>query len=173
MDRRTSLRLMATASLASGVRFRMPDWAGWTEPAFFTEHEFETVRVLVDLILPADERSGSATDAGVPEFMDFMMIDQPDLQLPMRGGLAWLDHHSQRGFGKTFVALADVDRRSILDEIAWPDDADPAVSQGLPNSETLRRRASGQAVWAWRICNIRGMCTSGNGMDAPKQCSAG
>lgn len=160
MDRRTSLRLMATASLASGVRFRMPDWAGWTEPAFFTEHEFETVRVLVDLILPADERSGSATDAGVPEFMDFMMIDQPDLQLPMRGGLAWLDHHSQRGFGKTFVALADVDRRSILDEIAWPDDADPAVSQGVAFF-TEFRDLTATGFWSSRM-GVEDLQYSGN-----------
>jgi len=35
-------------------------------PVFFTAHEWETVRILVDLIIPRDDRSGSATDAGVP-----------------------------------------------------------------------------------------------------------
>ena len=64
----------------------------------------QTVRVLSDLIIPADERSGSATDAGVPEFMDFIMvIDQPARQVAMRGGLAWLDLECQRRFDKTFV----------------------------------------------------------------------
>src|ERR687890_1432265 len=62
-----------------------------SKPKFFTPHEWATVRVLVDLIIPKDERSGSATDAGVPEWMDFMMIDQPGRQVAMRGGLAWLD----------------------------------------------------------------------------------
>src|SRR5882762_4426657 len=57
------------------------------EPKQFTPHEWDTVRVLVDLIIPKDERSGSATDAGVPEFMDFMLGDDPDLQTPVRGGL--------------------------------------------------------------------------------------
>jgi gluconate 2-dehydrogenase gamma chain len=47
------------------------------KPKFFTAHEYATVVVLVDLIIPRDARSGSATDAGVPAFMDFMMIDQP------------------------------------------------------------------------------------------------
>src|SRR5919198_6176859 len=62
-----------------GTRFR---------PKFFTRAEYATVAVLVDLIIPRDERSGSATDAGVPEFLDFMMIDQPRRQTSMRGGLA-------------------------------------------------------------------------------------
>ena len=160
MDRRTSLRLMATASLASGVRFQMPDGVDRTEPAFFTEHEFETVRVLVDLILPADGRSGSATDADVPEFMDFMMIDQPDLQLSMRGGLAWLDHHSRRRFGNTFVMLADGDRRSILDEIAWPDDADPAVSQGVAFFTNFRDLTA-TGFWSSRM-GVEDLQYSGN-----------
>ena len=66
------------------------------KPKFFTPHEHATVRVLVDLIIPKDERSGSATDAGVPEFMDFMMIDQPARQTAMRGGLAWIDRRVPR-----------------------------------------------------------------------------
>src|SRR2546428_11022351 len=58
------------------------------QPQFFTRQEFATVIVLTDLIIPKDERSGSASDAGVPAFMDFMMIDQPERQTAMRGGLA-------------------------------------------------------------------------------------
>ena len=64
------------------------------KPKFFTAHEYATVTVLVDLIIPRDERSGSATEAGVPEFMDFMMIDQPRRQVAMRGGLALVDRLS-------------------------------------------------------------------------------
>src|SRR5437762_193241 len=76
------------------------------EPKQFTPHEWETVRALVDLIIPKDERSGSATEAGVPEFMDFMLGDDADLQTPMRGGLAWLDRECDDRYGKTFVACA-------------------------------------------------------------------
>src|SRR5438067_8980569 len=74
---------------------------------FFTAHEYATVAVLVDLIIPRDERSGSATDAGVPEFMDFMMVDQPRRQVAMRGGLALVDRLAQDRAGKRFVASTD------------------------------------------------------------------
>ncbi len=100
-------------------------------PAFFTPHEWETVRVLADLIIPRDERSGSATEAGVPEYMDFMLNDRTDGQTPMRGGLAWLDNECSERFGKTFVAATDAQRTAILDDIAWPKKARPEMSQGV------------------------------------------
>src|SRR5258705_3276877 len=98
---------------------------------FFTPHEWETVRVLVDVVIPKDERSGSATDAGVPEFMDFMMNDRPDGQIPMRGGLAWLDAECFDRFGKTFLAAAPENRGAVLDDIAWPKKAKAEHSQGV------------------------------------------
>jgi len=101
------------------------------EPKQFTPHEWETVRVLVDLILPKDERSGSATEAGVPEFMDFMLGDDPDLQTPVRGGLAWLDHECADRYGQTFVACAAAERAAVLDDIAWPAKAKPALAAGV------------------------------------------
>ena len=82
---------------------------------FFTATEFNLVRTLADIIIPKDERSGSATDAGVPEFMDFMMIDQPARQVAMRGGLAWLDVECQRRFDKTFVNCTEAER-TVLNE---------------------------------------------------------
>jgi hypothetical protein len=144
LDRRSMLQLLASAPLAAGF--------AWTEaeaatahalaqaaqtanagaaftPKFFTAHEYATVRLLVDIILPRDERSGSATDAGVPEFMDFMMIDQPTRQLATRGGLAWLDLECQKRFDKRFIECADGERTGVLDDIAaWP--ARPELSHG-------------------------------------------
>ncbi|HEX6751121.1 MAG TPA: gluconate 2-dehydrogenase subunit 3 family protein [Longimicrobium sp.] len=99
-------------------------------PKFFTAHEWETVRLLADLVIPRDERSGSATDAGVPEFMDFIMDAYPDQRTGMRGGLAWLDSESVRRFGTRFVAAGDAQRRAILDDVAWPARARPEMSQG-------------------------------------------
>jgi len=104
---------------------------GAFKPTFFTAHEWATVRLLVDLIIPKDERSGSATDAGVPEFMDFMMIDQGQRQVAMRGGLRWLDTEAEQRFGKTFVEAAAADRTAILDDLAWPAKARPELSQGV------------------------------------------
>jgi len=100
-------------------------------PTFFTPREWETVRVLVDLVIPRDERSGSATDAGVPEFMDFMMNDRPDGQIPMRGGLAWLDNECYERSGKTFVQCSESERSAVLNDIAWPKKAKPEMSQGV------------------------------------------
>jgi gluconate 2-dehydrogenase gamma chain len=87
--------------------------------------------VLVDLIIPRDERSGSATEAGVPEFIDFMMVDQPDRQLAMRGGLRWLDGESLRRFDKRFIEAAAGERTALLDDVAYPARARPAVSHGV------------------------------------------
>jgi hypothetical protein len=108
------------------------------KPKFFTAHEYATVVLLVDLIIPRDERSGSATDAGVPEFMDFMMIDQPRRQVAMRGGLALVDRLSVDRFGKNVVACADRERRQLLDEIAYTSNRDPGLSQAVAFFSSFR-----------------------------------
>ena len=100
-------------------------------PKFFTAAEFRTVRVLVDMIIPRDERSGSATDAGVPEFMDFMMIDRPNNQKWMRDGLAWLDAQSNTRFSKLFADVTDTQRSQILNDIAWPARSPAAMADGV------------------------------------------
>jgi len=105
---------------------------------FFTAHEYATVGVLVDLIIPRDERSLGATDAGVPEFMDFMMVDQPRRQVAMRGGLALVDKLSQDRVGKRFVAATDRERRAILDEIAYVSNPDPGLSHAIAFFSSFR-----------------------------------
>jgi len=105
--------------------------AGAYQPTVFTPHEWETVNVLVDIIIPRDERSGSATDAGVPEFMDRILVLYPEDSLPIRGGLAWLDHECADRFGRPFVQCTTNERNAILDDIAWPSRAKPEFSQGV------------------------------------------
>src|SRR5438093_12423769 len=90
------------------------------QPKFFTRREYATVTVLADLIIPRDERSGSASDAGVPEFMDFMMIDQPARQTAMRGGLALIDHLFDTRFDKRFIECSNTEQRQVLDDLAYP-----------------------------------------------------
>ena len=97
-----------------------------------------TVAVIVDLIIPKDERSGSATEAGVPEFMDFMMIDQPRRQTAMRGGLAAIDRLCEERFDKRLVDCADAQRRAILDDLAFPAKATPATSQAVAFFSSFR-----------------------------------
>ena len=88
---------------------------------FFNEYEMETMAVLCALILPANDKYGSATDAGVPDFIEFMSKDMPNLQTPLRGGLMWLDHKSNTDFGKEFKSIAEEQQKQILDGIAYPD----------------------------------------------------
>ena len=102
-------------------------------------HEWATVRMLVDLIIPKDERSGSATDAGVPEFMDFMMLDQPAREVAMRGGLKWLDTECLRRFDKTFLGCAPPSaRRCSTRSPGRTAKATPLLSQGVAFFSSFR-----------------------------------
>ncbi len=87
---------------------------------FFTPHEMATITVLADIIIPADEVSGSASDAKVPEFIEFIVKDMPNHQVPMQGGLRWLDVHCMNRFEKTFVDLNSTQQLQVVDEIAYP-----------------------------------------------------
>jgi len=150
MDRREVVGLLAAVPLAAvgwapeavreaSARAREALTRGVSyEPKQFTAHEWETVRVLVDLIIPRDERSGSATEAGVPEFMDFMLGDDPNLVVPVRGGLAWLDHECDDRHGKTFVGCSEAERAAVLDDIAWPRKAKPQHAAGVAFFNTFR-----------------------------------
>jgi gluconate 2-dehydrogenase gamma chain len=103
-------------------------------PKFFTAREWRTVRLLADYVIPRDDRSGSATDAKAPEFVDFMMLDETTGdggRLAMRGGLAWLDTESRHRFGTSFTGATDAQRRLVLDDIAWPKKSAPAMSTGV------------------------------------------
>jgi gluconate 2-dehydrogenase gamma chain len=147
INRRTLLKLVTAGPLAAGFAITEAE-AGQAHhlaqearqtakkagtafaPKFFTPEEYRTVRILVDLIIPADERSGSATDAGVPEFMDFIMLDQPARQVAMRGGLSWLDAECQRRFDGTFAGATDAQRKGLLDDLATYGEVKPALTHG-------------------------------------------
>ena len=105
---------------------------------FFTPHELKTVTVLSDLILPADEISGSATQAGVPAFIEFMMKDQPQNQTPMRGGLMWLDNQAKKRFGTKFITCARAQQIEIVDDIAYPEQATLVMKPGAAFFSLLR-----------------------------------
>jgi hypothetical protein len=145
IGRRSALRLIGTAPIAVAFTLGANEAAAAAEkaatavkaaaagkayvPKFFNPQEWKTVRILVDMIIPKDERSGSATDAGVPEFMDYLMNDPTDTDLQrerrqtaMRGGLAWINSVSERRFGHGFAEATEAERTTILDEIAYSKD---------------------------------------------------
>ncbi|WP_126248460.1 gluconate 2-dehydrogenase subunit 3 family protein [Chitinophaga rhizosphaerae] len=163
MDRRESLKALLIGSVSTGVilsacetstkeadkapktgKFygRTPEEAlrdeALKKEKFFTDAEMKTITVLVDIIIPKDETSGSATDAKVPEFIDFIVKDQPKHQLPMRGGLRWLDVQCQKQYGKIFTGLEPDKRLAMVDQIAFPEKAAPEMSQGVAFFSLMR-----------------------------------
>ena len=92
----------------------------------FNEHQWDTIKVLSDLIIPADGRSGSATQAGVPAFIDdWLDFRGGKVKAEILGGLTWLDMESNRAFGHNFVDCDAGQQKKILDRIAWPEKAAP------------------------------------------------
>ncbi len=112
------------------------------EGSFFNEHELATVAVLSDLIIPADDQSGSATEAGVPAFIDFMMLDIPDNQTLMRGGLKWLDHFCLKKFELGFKDLQEDQQKEVLDLIAYRDEVLPEHKYGAKFFNLMRNMVS-------------------------------
>src|SRR6266498_766841 len=148
MDRRDSIKLIATGAIAAPAIIagcKPEDKKVKEEPAketkfaldrnkdeqkyeesllkdkFFTGHEMATITVLADIIIPKDEVSGSASEAKVPEFIEFIVKDKTEHQLPMRGGLRWLDIESLKRFEKSFVDLNQQQQLQIVNDIAYPE----------------------------------------------------
>lgn len=119
-------------------------------PKFFTAAEWRTVRLLSDMVIPRDERSGGATDAGVPEFMDFTMTDRQGSQKWMRDGLAWIDAQSNSRFGKPFADATQTQREAILNDIAWPARAPASMADGV-NFFNRFRDLTASGYWSSEI----------------------
>lgn len=108
-----------------------PRAAGY-EPKTLNAHEYKTVVVLSDIIVPADERSGSATQAGVPEFIDDWLGVTGGTQLDsVRGGITWLDLESNRAYGHDFIDASEAEKKQLLDRIAYPKTAAPEDAAGV------------------------------------------
>ena len=105
---------------------------------FFTTAELATITVLADIIIPKDEKSGSASDAGVPAFIEFIVKDMPDHQVPMRGGLRWLDLTCLKRYEKSFVDCSKEQQLQLIDEIAYPALAKPEMQQGVTFFNRMR-----------------------------------
>jgi gluconate 2-dehydrogenase subunit 3-like protein len=154
MNRRSMLQLLGSAPVVAGLTWTDAEAAQAAQaakstqaakragtaykPKFFNAHEWATINVLVDIIIPKDERSGSATEAGVPVFMDFLLDDQPNRQTAMRGGLAWIDLECQDRYDKRFLECTADERTAVLDDIAWPQKAKPEFAHGVAFFNSFR-----------------------------------
>jgi gluconate 2-dehydrogenase gamma chain len=143
LSRRNALKILSTVpvvaalggpSTAVSAIVTPASVQGPVAPKFFTAHEWKTVRILVDYIIPRDEHSGSATDAKVPEYMDYLLSEKDanvNTQIAIRGGLGWLDTECHKRFSKSFIEASDPQRRSVLDDIAYPGKATPEMRYGI------------------------------------------
>lgn len=162
MDRRDSLKALAIGSLSAGTILsscnkksddknttaksedygRTPQEkeidAKLIAEKFFSDSEIATITILCDIIIPADSLSGSASDAKVPEFIEFIVKDQPWNQTPMRGGLRWLDIKSSKMFKRSFAEASKLQQMELVDLIAYPGKATPEITQGVSFFNLMR-----------------------------------
>ncbi len=99
--------------------------------SYFSNHELVTIAVLCDIILPGDHPNSGALDAGVPDFVEFMAKERDNYQVPLRGGVMWLDNYAIDRFGADFVSISETQRLAVCDAIAWPDVDDPVLQPGI------------------------------------------
>ena len=185
IDRRSALKLIGAVPVAVGFTFERGEALAAAEkavkgaaagkafvPKFFNPDEWRLVRVLVDMILPKDERSGSATDAGVPEFMDYLMNDPTDTDLQrerrqtaMRGGLAWINNLCMHRFGHGFVDATEPERIAILDDIAYVKDDDEEAETREPRDLRPRIKTGPSFFTSFRDLTASGFFTSKMGVD--------
>ena len=105
---------------------------------FFTEEEMATIAVLSDIIIPRDAVSGCATDAKVPDFIEFIVKEKTEFQTPLRGGLRWLNLQSVKLFEKPFTEITPQQQITIVDGIAYPNKAKPEMKQGVSFFSLMR-----------------------------------
>jgi gluconate 2-dehydrogenase gamma chain len=114
--------------------------AGAYTPKYFSTPQYATLLFLCDAIIPKDEKSGGAVEAGAPEFIDLLTSENPEYQLKLGGGLFWLDGACTDRYDKVFMECTPEQKKEILDLIAYRKNAkkDPAVSQGVAFFAFLR-----------------------------------
>ena len=165
MDRRKSLKLIATGAVAVPAVMAgcaTDDKKGTDKPAepvfnldrnpdeiknekellakgpFFNAHEMATITILCDIIIPKDDISGSASEAGVPDFIDFIVRDMPSHQVPVQGGLRWLDLQCFKRYEKAFKDCTPAQQIELVDQIAYPEKAKQEMSQGVQFFNLMR-----------------------------------
>jgi gluconate 2-dehydrogenase gamma chain len=109
-------------------------------PKFFPAHQYQTLSFLCDAILPKDDASGGAVEAGAPEFIDLLTSENDKYQIALGGGLMWLDNFCADRYGRTFLECAPEQKEEMLALIAYRKNAltDPTLSQGTAFFAKLR-----------------------------------
>jgi gluconate 2-dehydrogenase gamma chain len=114
--------------------------AGKYVPKFFPEAQYAILLFLCDSIIPKDEKSGGAVEAGAPEFIDLLTSENPEYQSKLGGGFAWLDNYCTDHYEQPFMACTPAQKKEVLDLIAYRKSAkaDPTLSHGVAFFAFLR-----------------------------------
>ncbi len=114
--------------------------AGGYKPKFFSPHQYKSLRMLCETIVPADGESGGAIEAGAPEFIDLLTSENPEYQLKLGGGLMWLDSRCADRYGDVYANCKTEQQKEMLDLIAYREHAekDSSVAQGVEFFSFLR-----------------------------------
>ena len=130
----------ATASVSADRMQEEKDYLTQLQagPQFFSAEEMKVITLLSDIIIPKDAVSGSATEAKVPEFIEFIVKDMPEHQTPLRGGLRWLEMQCFKQFNQSFASVTDQQRIQLVDQIAYPEKAAPDMKQGVSFFNLMR-----------------------------------
>jgi gluconate 2-dehydrogenase gamma chain len=115
--------------------------AGKYTPKYFSAHQYETLKSLCDTIIPKDDHSSGAVEAGAPEFIDLLTSENEEFQVKLGGGLMWLDNFCTDRHEKTYLECAPEHQKEVLDLIAYRKNAvqDPSLSQGVAFFAFLRQ----------------------------------
>ena len=143
VQRREVLRILATAAAAA----HFPGFSKWGfacghignaalqikpasyRPQFFSAAEYAVVERLTEIIIPSDATPG-AKEAGVAEFIDFMVANDPQVQYLFRTGLVWLNAHAEQKMGNRFIELGAEQQISLLEPLGFKDKARPGEEDG-------------------------------------------
>src|SRR5437588_5879868 len=114
--------------------------AGTYTPKYFSASQYAVLTFLCDAIIPKDEKSGGAVEAGAPEFIDLLTSENPEYQLKLGGGLMWLDSACIDRYDKAYLDCTPEQQKQMLHLIAYYKNADndPSLSQGVEFFAVLR-----------------------------------
>jgi len=112
---------------------------GIYKPKALNAHEYKTLAKLADYIVPSGGDSGSATEAGAPEWIDLMASENPQLLAIYTGGIAWLDHAMQLRNAPNFLDATPAQQTAMLDLIAYRKNESPELGPGIKFFEWARK----------------------------------
>ena len=114
--------------------------AGKYAPKYFSPHQYATLVLLCGTIVPRDDVSGGAVEAGAPEFIDLLTSENEEFQLVLGGGLMWLDNFCFDRYEHVFLECTPAQQKEVLDQIAYRRNAtqDVSLSQGIVFFAKLR-----------------------------------